>query len=320
MCSLLLVFLVLWMGCASETGSPHTIVVVQDKYIIGALNVRDVKQGKQLTKRFLDSFPRSVWTIPQLHKRIPLRKRLPDSIGTWRVGEDVRLYHGRQLMEHLTGSQLFLDYGFVEMVSTVYYEKYLGKDPLLQVDLYDMDTPINAFGIYSLQRNLQARRQGIGAEAIITDESLDAWKGRYYLKIQAWNIADAISEGMVRIAQEIFRRIDESADLSALLGTLPADDKFPGTERVFHTYRALDQITLVPTVDVLQLSQNTNGLLAEYRNKGSKLDFDTLILFGVEYPNPEKAAAAFEFYRTYIQQQGQVENLEIGTMSFIGLY
>ena len=309
--------LVLSVGCGSEDAVPHTVVAVEGKHIVGALNALSLKQTKPLAAELLASVQSYQWpALESTEDTAVLRSLIPEAVGAWQLGEDTRLYTGDALAEYLTNSRLYHDYGFVEMVGSVYYETHLSKDPLLQVDLYRMGTPLDAFGIYSLQRNVQTRPQKIGTEAVLTSESLDAWKGNYHLKIQAWSIADAFSEGMVRIAQEVFRRIDGQADVSSLFRLFPAEGKLPGTERFFHTYRALDQITLVPTINVLQLTPDTNGILAEYRNQGSTLEFDTMVLFCVEYPTPEDALAAFEFYRAYSQQRGGVASAQIGSLSF----
>lgn len=99
--------------------------------------------------------------------------------------DSVFVYNRANLWEYINGAaDLFIDYGFQELQSVDVKLDSLGAT----VDVYDMGAPLNAFGIYGLERPKDAERLTIGTEAVIQPPvQCLLLKDRYYVK---FNIFD----------------------------------------------------------------------------------------------------------------------------------
>ncbi len=94
--------------------------------------------------------------------------------------DSVFVYDTATLWEYINGAaDLFIDYGFQELQSVDVKLDSIGAT----VDVYDMGSPLNAFGIYALERPRDADRLAIGTEAVIQPPAQCLLlKDRYYIK------------------------------------------------------------------------------------------------------------------------------------------
>jgi len=103
------------------------------------------------------------------------------AIEGWRPISDVKTYHPDDLFEYIDGAaELYLSYGFQSLLS-----RELSRDDLsIIVDIYDMGSALNAFGIYKSERPTDQELLAIGTEAVITPPyQCLLLKDNYYIKI-----------------------------------------------------------------------------------------------------------------------------------------
>ena len=77
------------------------------------------------------------------------------------------------------GSDLYYEYGFKELVS----REIIYKDEEFTVDIYNMDTPLNAFGIYSILAYKCLRADSLGRFDCQSKYQLQAVDGNAYVSI-----------------------------------------------------------------------------------------------------------------------------------------
>ena len=114
----------------------------------------------------------------------------------WVMKDRVILYNNDTLFEHINGeADLYFPYGFDMLATATYVNK---KDPelWLVVDVYRMDSLLNAFGIYSNYRRADAAGATIGAEGFVTTSQLMFYQDRYFVRIQV--------TGATSLEQELF--------------------------------------------------------------------------------------------------------------------
>jgi len=75
---------------------------------------------------------------------------LPGAVGDWRVTEPDQTYDRENLYTYIDGgAELYLSYGFKKVVNRKYSNP---GQPRIVLDLFDMGTSQNAFGVFAHSR------------------------------------------------------------------------------------------------------------------------------------------------------------------------
>ncbi|MDR1171574.1 MAG: hypothetical protein LBL24_03880 [Bacteroidales bacterium] len=95
------------------------------------------------------------------------------------------------------GSDLYCEYGFKELISREIV--YKGED--FTVDVYTMDTPLDAFGIYSIHADKCMRADSLGKFDCLSKYQLQAVDGNAYVSI----VFQSGSNAARKAADELYR-------------------------------------------------------------------------------------------------------------------
>ena len=117
------------------------------------------------------------------------------------------------------GADIYLKYGLVAMAHGEY--KIAGVD--MTVDVFDMGSPLQAFGIYSSERSPEYHFIDIGAEGYSSETTLNFLQGRYYVRLAAFG--EGAAAALDKVAREISRKIGGDRSLPALPDMLPREVK-----------------------------------------------------------------------------------------------
>ena len=116
------------------------------------------------------------------------------SIPGWTLAAPATTYHRKSIFDYINGAaELYFAYDFRAVAAAEYQD---GETSVI-IDVYDMTTPENAFGIYSLNRYPGANYVDIGNEGILTDTNLDFWKGRYFCKVYSFDMSEKYQKDVV---------------------------------------------------------------------------------------------------------------------------
>ncbi|KPJ61888.1 MAG: hypothetical protein AMS15_05605 [Planctomycetes bacterium DG_23] len=212
-----------------------------------------------------------------------------DALAGWPMIDEVRVFQGEELFDFINGAgEPFYTYGFLS-VATADYQNEDGQ--ILTVEIYEMDSSANAFGIYSFQRPGQGERIEVGADCVLAESILYCWKDRYYIKVHTFPDSAAARDAVKAFAEIIAGNIKGKGEPPALLKALPPEGLIPGSEKFLHQKKILDNIRFLSRENVLRLSEKTNMLLADYKSDAGKIT-----LFVVEYPDAEECELASESY------------------------
>jgi hypothetical protein len=123
------------------------------------------------------------------------------------------------------GAPAYFEFGFVALVHAPCKAKGIG----VSVDIYDMATPLQAFGIYAAERDADAKAVPVGAAGAAGETFLDFFQSRYYVKIESTGAKDKEMAGyLMRDAAEIVsKRIGNDKSFPKLLDLLPVADRLP---------------------------------------------------------------------------------------------
>ena len=110
-----------------------------------------------------------------------LMKILPDRIEGWAIHEEDKVYGRDNLYDYIDGgAELYLSYAFQKVINRIYTAP---DQPDILVDIFDMGSSRNAYGVFSHAREVEDSTFGQGSQH--TSGLLLFWKDRYYISIMA---------------------------------------------------------------------------------------------------------------------------------------
>jgi hypothetical protein len=170
-------------------------------------------------------------------------------IKNWSVADSISEYDPSNLWEYINGAaDLFIAYGFQNLQSC---ELSSGEIEIV-VDVYNMGTQLNAFGMYKTERGDPTEKLGIGTEAVITSPNQCLMlKDIYYIKINVY-------EG--QLTEE-----KSNSLLNSISEILAGSNTFPGEFELLPQKNKIKNSEHFVKEGYLGLSELTNCLYAEYK-------------------------------------------------------
>ena len=207
----------------------------------------------------------------------------------WIMDLEPALYTSDNLFEYIDGeAELYNDYRFVEM-ATGSYVLQANASETFSVDVYDMGTPLNAFGIYSSYRRPELQFEAIGEEAIVSDLNIRFYQGRHYVQINGGALTPVVKAAMRMVAVQIASAIP-AAEQPAELRLLPAEGQVP------HSLKYMRK-------GFMGQEAFQSGLQAKYA-----LPSGEGTAFLVLSESNAEALAALQKYRTSVAERGKVQS------------
>jgi hypothetical protein len=165
----------------------------------------------------------------------------------------VQRYIEANLYEKIDGrSELFQSYDVTGM-AFVTFSKAGDPAKFIDVFLYDMTTPLGAFGIYSVERSSGSKAIATGDGGHRTRADLFFRKGQYYASILTSGPDEEVQKAASALADTLANRLKgEPAKLWGL-AMLPAKNRIDDTVQYL-------------MVDALGLDFLTNAFMAQYRD------------------------------------------------------
>jgi hypothetical protein len=152
-------------------------------------------------------------------------------IAGWKWKEKPRKYVSQQLWQYIDGgADVYLDFAF-RQVATVELEN---KGKQVTVDIYEMGSLDDAFGIYASEVSPSYNFISIGAEGYQSGSSLIFYQGNYYVKINAFSGDAGSKSALSQFAHVISQRIGANRKQPAVLGAFPKQGRIRHSETRAH--------------------------------------------------------------------------------------
>lgn len=149
-----------------------------------------------------------------------LQELLPDPVAAaCEIVEGPDLYSSDSLYEYINGAaEAFISYNFQQLVHQI----YLCGEVELTCDIYRLESPVDAFGIYSIERSRDGEFIELGIEGFKEGSILNFVSDEYYIKLAAY--ADRLdpSARLVEFARKIELQVPGSSDLPKMFSLLPS--------------------------------------------------------------------------------------------------
>lgn len=197
-----------------------------------------------------------------------------------------RFFDPENLFEYIDGAaDEYLIYGFQKVVTADYA---VGPDSSsVNIEIYRMDNPLDAFGIYAAERSPSEPAADAGTQGYQGSNVLIFHKGPCYVKITSFDFANDLGPALLRLGRGIAGRIPGGTEKPAMLRHFPEENRVPYTER------------FIPAGFMGQ-SYLRNGYRCDYA-AGEK----TWQAFLVPCDSAAAAADAFRQYRSFLESQGR---------------
>lgn len=221
-------------------------------------------------------------------------EKVAREISGWTAAEKDAVYTAADLHEYIDGASEIYKRLNVRRVAVRRYVR--AGAPQITADLFEMDTPGDAFGAYHHDIRDGAPAQ-IGRESEFEGASLAFYKDRYVVYITGATADEATRQAIQAIGSAICNAIRGDAPPPALLNLLPPDGLISGGTRYFHDHFLLNLYFYVADDNLLNLDQHTNGVLARYKTAQGQ----PMTCLVIQYPKKSAAdAARLKFLAGYL--------------------
>ena len=216
----------------------------------------------------------------------------PESIDRWqRKGKPI-VYAGKdKLFEYINGgAETYLSYLFVQVSVSTYILK--DTENSIKVNIWEFGNSDDAYGVFTKDKAGQDIK--IGNEASLYENYLWIWKEKYFISVEPY-MGSITPDEVTFIGTYIVNNIlSGKVYVPTIIEYLPEEGYIQGSSKFFHKKIILDNIYVFDKFtdeNILNLSEQTDAVVAEYKSKKSSLPFKILI---VKYRNKSIAKKSFK--------------------------
>lgn len=216
--------------------------------------------------------------MPDFSRLIPVR------IGEWTAAGKDAVYDRKSLYDYMDGgAEVYLAFDF----RRVFVRKYAGPGGKeISLDIYDMGSPAEAYGIFSCDREDPAA--GIGQDSTYGFGLLRLRQGPYFMVVMSPDEGKDIDAAVLAIGKAALPHLGPSGPNPPLLDLLPPEGLKTGRTSYFHSEINLNNRFFVASENIFRLEKTTECVFAEY-GMGKENDGNLLI---IAYPDRLKAETA----------------------------
>ena len=225
-------------------------------------------------------------------KASEMNRLIPEKMPGWMAGEDTETYNRETIFDYINGAgEVYRQYDY----RNLHVRQFFRTDyPVITIELFDMGSDKDAYGIFSHSR--QGDDIGIGQGSEYRGGLLSFWKSRYFVCISADKQTDKTDTAIFEFARKIEQNIKEDGKPPEILKYLPEDGLRNSSIRYFHKHTSLNLHYYLASENILDLNEQTEAVLARYEPGQT-------YLLCVRYPDHKLAQAALrDFIAGYIPE------------------
>ena len=221
-------------------------------------------------------------------------KLVPSELLGWKAQPGAEEYDRETIFDYINGAgEVYLSYGF-QKVDVTRFEK--ADAPEISVEVFDMKSPEDAYGVFSHSR--ESEEAGIGGGYEFQGSLLCFWKGPYFVCVRSDEDTPESKEAIFALAQSIDSSIAASGSKPAVVGFLPVPNLSKESVRYFHSQASLNYHYFLSEENLLHLDSTTNAVLGSYNPGGVNL-------LCVQYQSPDQAKAAYDSFIDGFMPEGK---------------
>lgn len=218
-----------------------------------------------------------------------LQQSLPGHIREWKaVGKD-RIYDRDTLFDYMNGgAEVYLAFDF----RTVHVRKFHRPDGKeMTLDIYEMGSAPEAFGVFSCDREDEDAGLGQGSEYGFG--LLRFWKGPYFVTIMTDAQGEEADVDVLELGRKVSDLLGPEGPVPQITAVLPETGLKKNRIAYFHGNIHLNNRFYISSDNILNLDSETECVIAEYDSAREK----PVTLLVIRYEDSVKALAA---YRSFV--------------------
>jgi len=217
-----------------------------------------------------------------------LKKLIPENISGWKAIPEDQVFNQETIFNYIDGAgEVYRSYNFQLLLARRFQQP---EKPDLVVDLFDMGTSYDAFGVFTHDR--EGEKVDVGQMAVYKGGLLSFWKDRFFVSVYAEDETPKTREAVLALGRQIDSSINREGKLPDLLALLPSAGLDHDTISYFHTHHILNYHFYVSEENILELGSETEAVLARYKTSGRQ----PIYLLIVRYPDEGKALYAWNIF------------------------
>jgi len=219
---------------------------------------------------------------------------LSSEVGGWKWDEKEMRYNSKTLFEYIDGTaELYLAYGFQNLTERRFEKQ---NQPPLIVELYEMASSEDAYGVFSFEHQDEA--VGIGQGSEFGGGLLRFWKGKYFVSVYAEGEGAEVESGILKMGRAAANSIPTKGSKPKLVGYIPGKNLglVDKSVRYLKSHVLLNQRFFIAHQNILNLSRKTEAVLAQYLQDKKKTQ-----LLLIRYPDSKEAGDVYQsFMKAYL--------------------
>ncbi|MCA1902032.1 MAG: hypothetical protein LDL53_07410 [Candidatus Hydrogenedens sp.] len=155
--------------------------------------------------------------------------KIPDKIGSWTKEQKVLEFSPDNLFDYIDGdADRYLPYNF-QKLNVLFYRNDSNPEKSIEVQIYQMATHLEAFGIYSVHRDRNKNVFPYGEDGFIGENQAMFYQTRYFVKLITQHTQNAKSD-LELFGKEISGLLPRSEDTIPELSCMDQSNKIPRSE------------------------------------------------------------------------------------------
>ena len=181
-----------------------------------------------------------------------------------------------------SGETLFYEFGFEELL----IQRYKSGDDEISIEVYHMDVPEAALGVYLMKCGIESPVDEIPARNSGSRLQYLMVKNKYFIILNNYTGSARFEPVMISMSRHILESIPKS-DPVELMSLLPKENRQEKTEFIFRGPYALEAIYTFGEDDILLLDGKVFGVVGDYRT-----DEEQYTQMIIPYPRRDWAKSA----------------------------
>lgn len=225
----------------------------------------------------------------------------------WKKSDRLITFTRADLYNYIDGgAELFLEFGFEKL----YIQRYRSGENELSLEIYEMESPEAALGVYLARCGQETPVEGIAARNSGEESQFTILRERYFIHINNFEGHKGLLPVMVALARVALQNLPPDRRVT-LLDYLPGENLIKNSERLIRGPYALQPIFTFGEGDILLLEGRVFAVAGNYRDE--KGNITTRII--IPYPDETRARAALHHLQQNFDPYHKI--LETGPSGFV---
>ncbi len=221
-------------------------------------------------------------------------------VAGWVPSGEVDVYPGDKIYDFIDGAgEIYMKYSFDTAASAEYLNS---SDSVINVEVYRMKTPEDAYGVFSYNRPGNADPLPFQQAAWSAGLTAGVWRNTSFVKVYALQDAPGLADAVKEFARILSLKLTGEGNLPLYFKVLEVDGFVEGSIRFARDQLPLKNLHFISEENVLDLGGDNVIVFADYAFKARRFK-----AFAALYPTRDAAAAAASKYARFLGSNPDAE-------------